>query len=726
MKRMFLICALALLLVPCPAQADIAEIMSYQGVLRDASGNPVPDGSYDVSFKIYDVETGGTALWTELQALTATGGIINAHLGSVVSLTTLEFDVPYWLGISVEAEAELVPRTPFTTVPYAATAGSADHCENVDDHDWEVDGDNLYRGIGKVGIGTSTPGVRLDVLAGDEPCANFVNGSSGSNFAVKATNYGGTAVAFFSGMNPVMYPGIPSAVFGRGATGYRAAHFSSEEQDGIFVHSVGGRAVYAVSPSNYAGYFGGGGLGVYIEDQLETNGFRMQLGAADSYVLTSDVDGIGSWQPAGTGADSDWTVAGTDMYSGVSGRVGIGTSTPGAKLDVYNVTTEEALEVKHGGATAGRVVNVERISIPGSNNDLLQLKIPAGSPADCQFIECERGTTIEFAVDGDGRVTAEGGGQFEDAVVVNSTLDVNGTNPTPAEFSTTAVDALTRVVSAGVIGTGYADAIAFWGHSIPQPAYGIGASFEGGYRGVKGEVFSDSGSGYHYKGVEGRATGDCSGFNNGVSGFAWGAFSNFGVHGEAGGGTYDYAGYFVGDVHLTGTLTGGTKSFKIDYPLDPANKYLLHTSVESDEMMNIYNGNVTLDSMGEAAVEMPEWFEVLNRDFRYQLTPIGAPGPNLYVAERISGNSFRIAGGEPGSEVSWQVTGVRHDPFSEANRTVVVQAKPAHEVGKYMHPEAYGMPKTAGVAYHEERETPRGAPADEPAALVPRDRTDGD
>lgn len=48
---------------------------------------------------------------------------------------------------------------------------------------------------------------------------------------------------------------------------------------------------------------------------------------------------------------------------------------------------------------------------------------------------------------------------------------------------------------------------------------------------------------------------------------------------------------------------------------------------------------------------LPEWFETLNRDFRYQLTAVGAPGPNLYVAEEISGNHFKIAGGQPGAKV---------------------------------------------------------------------------
>jgi hypothetical protein len=121
-------------------------------------------------------------------------------------------------------------------------------------------------------------------------------------------------------------------------------------------------------------------------------------------------------------------------------------------------------------------------------------------------------------------------------------------------------------------------------------------------------------------------------------------------------------------------------------------------------MMNVYNGNVVLDGAGEAWVELPEWFEVLNRDFRYQLTPLGAPAPNLYVADRISSNRFRIAGGAPGIEVSWQVTGVRQDRYAEANRIVVEESKPPSEAGRYLNPELYGMPKSLGLGYAEQGE----------------------
>lgn len=152
------------------------------------------------------------------------------------------------------------------------------------------------------------------------------------------------------------------------------------------------------------------------------------------------------------------------------------------------------------------------------------------------------------------------------------------------------------------------------------------------------------------------------------------------------------AGHFFGNVTVTGTLTKGAGSFKIDHPLDPANKYLLHSFVESPDMMNIYNGNVTLDANGEAMVTLPNWFEALNRDFRYQLTALGAPGPNLYVAEEVAHGRFKIAGGTAEGRVSWQVTGIRRDAYAEAHRIATEEDKPATERGHYLYPELYGQP----------------------------------
>ena len=131
-------------------------------------------------------------------------------------------------------------------------------------------------------------------------------------------------------------------------------------------------------------------------------------------------------------------------------------------------------------------------------------------------------------------------------------------------------------------------------------------------------------------------------------------------------------------------------AFRIDHPLDPANKFLNHSFVESPDMKNIYDGVAMLDAAGQAVVELPAWFEALNKDFRYQLTAIGAPAPGLYIAKEIQDNRFSIAGGAPGMKVSWQVTGIRHDPYAEANRIAVEEDKPADARGAYLFPAGYG------------------------------------
>jgi hypothetical protein len=152
-----------------------------------------------------------------------------------------------------------------------------------------------------------------------------------------------------------------------------------------------------------------------------------------------------------------------------------------------------------------------------------------------------------------------------------------------------------------------------------------------------------------------------------------------------------YAGYFQGNIDVTGAIYATTKDFKIDHPLDPANKYLVHASVESSEMMNIYTGNVTTDSQGQATVQLPEWFEVLNTDFRYQLTVIGQFAQAI-VAREIENNQFEVRTSAPNVKVSWQVTGVRQDAYAKANPLVVEQEKEERLRGYYIHPDLYGAP----------------------------------
>jgi hypothetical protein len=197
--------------------------------------------------------------------------------------------------------------------------------------------------------------------------------------------------------------------------------------------------------------------------------------------------------------------------------------------------------------------------------------------------------------------------------------------------------------------------------------------------------------GLDYAGVTGQSTGSNG---TGIKGIANVGTSAWGIYGES---TSGLAGKFNGNVDVNGTLTKGAGSFKIDHPLDPANRYLSHSFVESPDMKNVYDGVVTLDDDGEAVVTMPEWFEALNRDFRYQLTCVGGFAP-VYVSEEIEENQFRIAGGEPGLKVSWQVTGIRQDVFAKAHPVVVEEEKPAEEQGLYLHPVEHGQPASLSVA----------------------------
>ncbi|WP_141711786.1 hypothetical protein [Jiangella alba] len=154
----------------------------------------------------------------------------------------------------------------------------------------------------------------------------------------------------------------------------------------------------------------------------------------------------------------------------------------------------------------------------------------------------------------------------------------------------------------------------------------------------------------------------------------------------------------AGDLAVQGMVSKFGGSFRIDHPLDPQNQYLSHSFVESPDMMNVYNGVIEADDTGAATVELPDWFEALNRDFRYQLTPIGAAAPDLHVSGKVDGGRFSIAGAQPGQEVSWQITGIRRDPWAEQNRVPVEHAKPETDRGTYLYPQGFGQPAELSLA----------------------------
>ena len=170
--------------------------------------------------------------------------------------------------------------------------------------------------------------------------------------------------------------------------------------------------------------------------------------------------------------------------------------------------------------------------------------------------------------------------------------------------------------------------------------------------------------------------------------------SSVGIYGSNTSGAL--AGFFNANVQINGTLTASAKNFKIDHPLDPANKYLVHSCIESNEQINLYRGNISLDSNGRAMVEMPAWFAAENGDLSYQLTCVGGYSP-VYVDREMTDNRFEIAGGKPGMKVCWQVTGARQDAYAKAHPLQVEEVKSDRDRGKYLDPGDYGKPAKEGI-----------------------------
>ena len=217
---------------------------------------------------------------------------------------------------------------------------------------------------------------------------------------------------------------------------------------------------------------------------------------------------------------------------------------------------------------------------------------------------------------------------------------------------------------------------------------------------------------------------DSNSTNFGIEAYAaHGTSGGYGIYASATGSGTNYAGYFVGQIYAN-SATSSIKAFKIDHPQDPTNKYLYHSSIESPDMMNIYNGNVITDENGEATVILPSYFSSLNKDFKYQLTCIGQFAQAIILEEIGVTNQFKIKTDKPNVKVSWQVSGIRNDAVANLYRIQTEVEKPNSEKGFYLTPEAYGFGPEKNAAWYNSSQninrvnviTP--APA-EPVQLIP-------
>lgn len=100
----------------------VPNTLNYQGTLTDSTGKPVTATAKPVTFKLYTSALGGTAFWTESQSVPVTNGQFSAVLGSNISLPTENFTGNTYIGITVDAGPEMLPRQKMTSVAYALKA----------------------------------------------------------------------------------------------------------------------------------------------------------------------------------------------------------------------------------------------------------------------------------------------------------------------------------------------------------------------------------------------------------------------------------------------------------------------------------------------------------------------------------------------------------------------------------------------------------------------------
>jgi trimeric autotransporter adhesin len=626
-RTLFVFATVSLLVISAvPADSQIPQTIALSGILNNHLGQPRPDGQYTATFRLFTSLTGGTAVWSEAgRTVTVAGGrgLFNTDLGAGTPFGALPFDQPYFLEIQVDGDPPMTPRLPLRSVPYALRAPGGtialpfSGSTSVASPAMSI----INTGAGPAIRGS---GAGFHNSLGSAPAA--VQGVATSETA-RTVGVSGVAVASAGGVG-VLGQGAHSGLFGIGNL-----------HGGYFMGTA------AASYGVYAEATVAGSTGVYGQ---ASNGFGVHgqasagtgvLGATDSVYGVRGIATAGGIGVRGESQSSTGVSATSVSGRGVSATSTSNTAVYGESEQLHGVTGR-ALGTGRGVqglGTTGPGVYGESVGESGSGN---------------------------HGVHGIARVAGRAG--------------VFGENALPGAFGVRGV--ASGAASTGVHGEANATSGSRGVHGVSSAGYGVyGSGATAAIAGVHGE---------HANGASGSLATTFAGYPAGVLGIAAG-LNSAGVRGAATGSgsagirgigaTGSWAGYFNGDVFITGFVGAeGGKNFRIDHPLDPENKYLVHASLESNEVLNVYSGNVTTDANGEAVVELPAYFETLNKDFRYQLTVIGQRA-SAYVISEIENNAFRIETDKPNVKVSWQVTGVRNDRYMRENPMEVEPLKPEHE-----------------------------------------------
>jgi trimeric autotransporter adhesin len=718
---------------------NVPRLVQFNATLKDSAARPV-SGVASVTFAIYAEQDGGSPLWSETQNVLAdASGHFNVLLGAAspagVPAELFGTGQSRWLGVTVARLPEMA-RVLLASVPYALKAGDAQTLGGlpasafVTTESLGAKSSTRIQSLSSTTIlaaaspsasaGAAAPAANVQNAITGTGTANFIplwssptalsnsilfqTGGSigiGTTTPAEALDVNGNSIFRGSFQLPPGHPATASSGFESHSFQFQASSFNSATGTSS-TESFGFRAepLNNNTPSPSARldlFFGHGGSAPFTPTgfSFASNGIVTfapgQNFKGASEALTGSIDL--PLNVSGTGG-AIITLGGGAGYVGSYGNtnnnfLGLGTGQAATSASSFDnafgfgsmtVLTSGSSNNALGGFTLGV------LSTGGDNTaigDHAGFTITTGS--DNTLI----GASADVASPGLSNATAIGA----DAIVgANNSLVLGGTgsNAVNVGIGTTTPQSTLEVTSpVSDSGLGFP----------PNPRVTL-TNTAGGTQSKVSIDFNTSAPVYgsSYNPAARILAFDEGGFTDQI------AFQA-NVQGEPNQGMQDTMLISAnGDVEIIGTLTvdGGINksggAFKIDNPIDPSGEYLSHSFVESPDMMNIYNGSVILDANGEAAVTMPRWFEALNRDFEYQLTAVGGPGPGLYVAEEVHENQFKIAGGKAGLKVSWQVTGVRHDAWANAHRIPTEEPKSARALGHYMHPELFGATAEKGIA----------------------------